>query len=364
MKKYKFLLIVFLLFLSFWTFVFISQQYWQYKTKKSSQIPVSTGINSFEKVNLGRVDQWILLRGWDRANPVVLFLHGGPGAALFPRARDIGVRLNLEKHFMMVYWEQRGTGKSFRSSIPEESMTIEQLVNDTIELATILTTRFKTRKIILVGRSFGSLIGILAADQHSELFLCYVGIGQMVYPLKNDTLSYHRTIELAQRFNKKKALKELKKIGYPPYDPEQLINQRRWLTSFYHRIMAEKFNIKRQNQWKILLATPEYTISDIIRMGMDPFYSIKHLWNEKFYQINLFEQIPRIEIPVYFIAGRYDYFTSSEIVADYYQKLKAPRGKHMIWFEQSGHQPETEEPDLFYDVMVNQVLSNINNDEN
>jgi len=358
-KKYKFLIIVFLLFLCFWTFIFLSQQVWQYQAKKSSRIPDSTGIHSLEKVTLGGVDQWILIRGRDRSKPVLLFLHGGPGSALFPRARDLGVGLELEKYAVMVYWEQRGCGKSYNSSIPVESMTIEQLVNDTVELTRILTERFDKQKIILVGRSFGSLIGIKAAAGHPELYHSFTGIGQMVYPLKNDSLSFDHTMALARQADNQKAITELQETGYPPYIPKQLLVQRRWLTVFYDKMMQEKFNVKPKNQWKVLLSTPEYTLPDIFRMGMDPFFCINHLWNDKFYKVNLFGQIPRLDIPVYFFTGQYDFFTSSDLVTQYYQQLDAPQGKHLILFDESGHQPETEQPDKFYEVMVNQVLLDI-----
>ncbi|MBN2413534.1 alpha/beta hydrolase [candidate division KSB1 bacterium] len=359
MKKYKFLIIVFLLFLSFWSFVFLTQQVWQYQAKKNSRIAEPAGIHSLEKVTLGGVDQWILIRGRDRTKPVLLFLHGGPGSALFPRARDLGVGLNLEKHAVMVYWEQRGTGKSYNSSIPVESMTIEQLENDTVELTRILIERFHKQKIILVGRSFGSLIGIKAAGKHPELYHSFTGVGQMIWPLKNDSLSYDRTLALARQYDNQKAIRELQQTGYPPYIPKQLLVQRRWLTVLYDKMMKEKFNVRSRNQWKVLLSTPEYTLPDIFRMGMNPFFSINYLWNDKFYRVNLFEQIPRLEIPFYFIAGQYDYFTSPELVTQYYQKLDAPNGKHLILFDKSGHQPESEQPDKFYEVMVNQVLKDI-----
>ncbi len=359
MKKYKFLIIVFLLFLTFWTFVFLTQQVWQYQAKKNSRIPGPDGINSLEKVALGGANQWILIRGRDRTKPVLLFLHGGPGSALFPRARDLGVGLNLEKHAVMVYWEQRGTGKSYYSSIPVGSMTIEQLVNDTVELTQLLIERFHKQKIILVGRSFGSLIGIKAALEHPELYHSFTGIGQMVWPLKNDSLSFDHTMTLARQYDNQKAISELQQTGYPPYIPKQLLVQRRRLTVLYDKMMKEKFNIRPRNPWKVLLSTPEYTLPDIIRMGMDPFFPLNHLWNEKLYRVNLFEQIPRLEIPVYFIAGEYDYFTSPELVTQYYQQLGAPNGKHLILFDKSGHQPESEQPAKFYEVMVNQIFMDV-----
>jgi pimeloyl-ACP methyl ester carboxylesterase len=104
-----------------------------------------------------------------------------------------------------------------------------------------------------------------------------------------------------------------------------------------------------------LLGTTRHLI-DIIKMGLDPFFSTRHLWNDKLYQVNLFEQVPRLEIPLYFFAGRHDYFTPSEIVEEYFHTVNAPQGKELIWFENSGHEPESNEPEKFCDVMVNRVL--------
>ncbi len=351
--------IILILFIMLWTGFFAYHKYLQNQVNERTNIITPDGISSLEKITLGGIDQWVLIRGWDRSNPVLLFLHGGPGAPLFTYVRDIGVTAKLEQHFVMVYWEQRGTGKSFNPSIPLESMTIEQLISDTFELSKILKDRFKVPRIYIVGRSWGSLIGLLTAKRHPELFYAYVGIGQMVYPLENDSISYQYTLKIAERFGNEEALKSLKKIGNPPYNYEELIIQRKWLTGFYKAIMAEKFNKKRINYRKKLLSTPEYSLIDIFKTGMDPFFSIKCLWNDEFYKINLFEQVPMVEIPVYFLSGRYDYFTPSEIVENYYQKLQASKGKDFIWFEHSGHYPELEELEKFHDVMVNKILGKV-----
>lgn len=348
-----------IMFLIICLFLISSHHFLKKQVNNRTGINIPNGINSLEKIKLGGIDQWILIRGWNRSNPVLLFLHGGPGAPLFTYARDIGVKAKLEQHFTLVYWEQRATGKSFSLSIPEESMTIEQLVSDASELTQILKDRFKVPKIFLVGRSWGSLIGLLTAKRYPELFYAYIGIGQIVDPLENDRISYQYTIEIAERSGNEKALNDLRNIGEPPFNFKELIIQRKWLTKFYKNMMAEKFNNKPQNHLKKLLSTPEYSLIDIIKMGLDPFFSIKHLWNDKFYKTNLFEQIPQIEVPVFFLAGRYDYFTPSEIVENYYHKLTSSKGKHIIWFEKSGHYPELEEPKKFYDVMINKVLREI-----
>lgn len=350
---------ILIFFIVLWTGFFAYHKYLKNQVKKRTDITAPNSISSLEKINLGGIDQWILIRGWEKSNPVLLFLHGGPGAPLFTYAREIGVTAKLEQHFVMVYWEQRGTGKSFSHSIPLESMTIEQLISDTFELSKILIDRFKVPRIYIVGRSWGSLIGLLTAKRHPELFYAYIGIGQMVYPLENDSISYQYTLKIAERFRNEKALKSLKKIGDPPYDYEKLIIQRKWLTGFYEVMMAEKFSKKRINYRKKLLSTPEYSLIDIFKIGMDPFFSIKCLWNNEFYKVNLFNEVPQIGIPVFFLAGRYDYFTPSEIIENYYQKLHASKGKYFIWFEHSGHYPELEEPEKFHDVMVNKILGRV-----
>ena len=354
---------ILIFFIVLWTGFFAYHKYLQNQVKKRTDIIKPKGINSLEKINLGGIDQWVLIRGWEKSNPVLLFLHGGPGAPLFTYAREIGVTAKLEQHFVMVYWEQRGTGKSFSHSIPLESMTIEQLISDTFELSKILIDRFKVHRIYIVGRSWGSLIGLFTAKRHPELFYAYIGIGQMVYPLENDSISYQYTLKIAERFRNEEALKDLKKIGDPPYGYEELIIQRKWLTGFYEVMMAEKFNKKRINYRKKLLSTPEYSLIDIFKMGMDPFFSIKCLWNNEFYKVNLFNEVPQIGIPVFFLAGRYDYFTPSEIIENYYQKLHASKGKYFIWFELSGHYPELEEPEKFNDVMVNKILGRVHINE-
>lgn len=116
--------------------------------REKTKITGENGIESLEKINLGGVEQWILIRGEDKANPVMLFLHGEPGQPYIYRARDIGVDLKLEQHFVMVYWDQRGQGKSYSSNIPRETMTIEQFVSDIYELTNFLRKNLKFRKYI------------------------------------------------------------------------------------------------------------------------------------------------------------------------------------------------------------------------
>ncbi|MCF7886557.1 MAG: alpha/beta hydrolase, partial [Candidatus Marinimicrobia bacterium] len=253
--------------------------YFQYRTRSQIKITSSTGIDTLIAVKFDGFNNWLKIRSWNRNNPIILFIHGGPGAPLFPNIREIGHSTGLEKNFVVVYWEQPGTGKSFNKNIPDSIMTIEKFVSYTIKLSQYLKAKFPNDKLYLMARSWGSLIGILTVKKNPDLFNGYIGIDQLVYALKNDSISYQYTLELARKYNNQEALEELRKIGYPPYSSRQVIIQRRWLTKFYRQFMGDEFNIERQNQFIKLLSTPEYSIVDIIRMGQEPFFSIEHLWN-------------------------------------------------------------------------------------
>ncbi len=133
-------------------------------------------ISSIEKITLGGQEQYLIIRGADSTKPVMLFLHGGPGFPEFALLKEYNSA--IENDFVMVYWEQRGAGKSFSKYIPAESLNITQLISDTRELSEILAMRFKQDKIYLMGHSWGSFLGILSAYQHPELYHAYFGVGQ------------------------------------------------------------------------------------------------------------------------------------------------------------------------------------------
>ena len=118
---------------------------------------------------------------------------------------------------------------------------------------------------------------MLTVKRYAELFNVYFGIGQLVHPLANDSICYKHTRQLAQRYGTLAEIEEIEGVGYPPYSLEAVTHQRKWLTKFYEIFMKEKFNRDRPDYRKILLSTPEYTLWDVIMMGIDPLYSSRHL---------------------------------------------------------------------------------------
>jgi len=310
-------------------------------------------VASLESVKIGGIDQWIIIRGHDKSNPILLFLHGGPGSIEGPFAYKF--QRDLEEHFIVVNWDQRGAGKSYSRKIPKDTMTIEQFILDTHELIELLLNRFNKKKLYLVGHSWGSTLGALVVSRYPELIQAYVGIGQVVNILENEKVSYKYSIDQAKERGNEKALKQLKKLE--PY-PEKHINdtkalrkQRKWLV---------KFNgvMHNESSWwphiKITLGSPEYSLKDIIKTLRGLKLSLKTMWTQLF-EIDFPTQIPELKVPVYICMGRYDYNTPFELAEKYFNQLKAPK-KEFIWFENSGHLLNSEEPEKFNEILINKVL--------
>ena len=155
-------------------FRFIAQQ----RIAAQTRIQTTRGVESLERVTLGGIPQWILVRGWDRHNPILLFLHGGPGFPETAVARLFSAR--LEKHFTVVHWDQRGAGKSYQFGEDRSSWTIQDYDDDTRALIELLLRRFGKERLFLVGHSWGTVLGMRTARDHPELLHAFVGIGQVV----------------------------------------------------------------------------------------------------------------------------------------------------------------------------------------
>lgn len=315
--------------------------------------PINTpnSIASLEKVKLGGIDQWILIRGTDRSNPVLLFLHGGPGSPEMPMEHYFGTE--LEKHFVVVHWDQRGAGKSLSAKIPRESMNIKQFISDARELTQLLKKRFSGEKIYLMGHSWGSLLGVKVVQKYPQDYYAYIGIGQVVDMQRNEAISYQFVLEEAKKRKDAIALRQLKQIGPPPY--KNIIDlgiQREYLRKFGGAVYQKETYNKFKN---MIYRAPEYAGMDTLKYLYGNVYGPALMWNELM-TVNFLETAPRLEVPVYFLEGRHDYNTPWELVQEYYDKLDAPKGKTLIWFENSAHSPNLEEPERFSEAMVDQVL--------
>ena len=299
----------------------------------------SNGINSLEKVKIGGVDQWILIRGWDRTKPILLFIHGGPGFSEMPFAY---VNAALEKDFVVVQWDQRGAGKSYSGS--HDPLNVEQFVSDTAELSDLLLQRFAAQKLFLVGHSWGSLVGALTAARHPDKFFAYIGISQFADAPESERMMYRFALRQAEQASNQSAIRELKENRPPPYDSMAKFRaMQKWVSRFNDR---DYHQISRWQFIRTAFASPAYSWRDLANLAWGARSSFEELWREVFYKENLFRNAPRIDVPVYFLEGRHDRLVtaSSEMAERYFAALEAPKGKQLIWFDNSGHWPQLEEP--------------------
>jgi pimeloyl-ACP methyl ester carboxylesterase len=292
------------------------------------------------KITLGSVDQWISLRSEDVTNPMILFLHGGPGTAQISFARK--PQRGLEKHFLVVNWDQRGAGRSYSRSLARHDMTIERFVLDAEELVEALLREFRQTQVFLVGHSWGSIIGAKLAAKRPDLVAAYVGIGQVVDMKRGEEISYQFTLTEAERLGNAKALRELQRIGHPPYrNLRDAGVQRKWLARL-HGATAKGSPIGTLLR---NLSLRDTRPSDIVRFIWGAMFSLSCL-EEQQNEVNLQTEVPELEVPVCFCAGRRDYNVPFELVVEYLQSLRAPR-KEIVWFERSGHLPNFEEAEKF-----------------
>ena len=319
---------------------------WTPAIRNSNRQAPEDSIASLEQVPLGGIKQHILIRGQNKTNPVLLFLHGGPGYPQISFSRKFQAK--LEKDFVIVQWDQRGSGKSYSRQVPEESMNREQFIADTIELIEYLTVRFNQGKIYLAGHSWGSDLGIRVISKRPELFYAYIGIGQVVHSEKQEQISYEYVYTKATEDGNKQALEDLEKIGFPPYmnHEKDVMVQRKWLL----RYGGVEVNVNTMREIALgILFSPEYSWLDGIRFIRGNYFTRETMFND-IKDVKMLKDYPVVSVPVYFIAGRHDYNTPSELVKQYYKKLDAPI-KEFYWFEDSAHAPHFEEPEKFAKLM-------------
>ena len=322
-------------------------------TETADQIPVARyAVNSLHEVRLGGVNQWVLLRGQDRSRPVLLMLHGSKDSA-FPYARYLGRTARLEESFVVAYWDRRGSGKSATREASPDSITIEQYVSDTLELAAWLKERFRSSKIVLLGVSVGSLVGMLALATAPQLFGAYVAMGQYTNDTEAGAFAYRIAVERAQRAGDSRATHALAEIGPPPHSFEQ--SWRFFEVAAKVGPYADMPELRPSFSARLLmtiLRTPGYSLRDKLRMLRKGGSCLECLLPQ-LARYDLPSLVRHVDVPAVFLQGRLDYQTPGGLVERYVNELDAHGGKHLVWLERSGHLVAPDDLAQLGDVLAN-----------
>ncbi|EHQ90891.1 alpha/beta fold hydrolase [Desulfosporosinus youngiae] len=300
-------------------------------------------ISVLKQIELNGSKHEVLIRGNDRENPAIIFVHGGPGCPEIAYVRKY--QGFLEQNFTIIQYDQRGSGKSYHFTEDYSNLSISLLVDDLLALTDYIRNELKKDKVILAGHSFGSVVGIKAAYRAPEKYIGYLGIGQVgdFWAGELEALEYC----LLQAKTQKNRLD----INAIEARRESILNHREefprnfvWKYGGGARLINEKRDLALG-----LLFSPEYNYFDAIRYAAGLFKSDKTLWQE-IRQSNLPEEVPELKIPCYFVSGNYDYLTPIENANNYLKSIIAPK-KEFIVFEDSAHFPQFEEKEKFFDLM-------------
>lgn len=299
---------------------------------------VSGSVASLEELRIGGVPQWVLVRGRDRTRPIVLFVHGGPGMPAMFLAH--AWQRALEEDFVVVHWDRRGTGKSWRAEPPPGSVGVRRTLDDLLELTDVLRSRFGQDRIYLLGHSWGSYLGLLAVRERPERYLAFIGTGQMAGS-RADVAAARRAL-LARRAAEdgdEELAARVRRPGAEPTEDELFRHggELRGATSLWPLVAAG-------------LRAPEYDLWDLLELK-GAAERVNRSMRSDVLPRPLEGEIPRFEVPVFFLLGRFDMDAPSDLAAAYLERLEAPR-KAVEWLEGSAHFPFFEEPEAFRGAML------------
>jgi len=313
------------------------------------------GVDEQMMIEIGGIQQWVHVRGRHRGNPVILFLHGGPAFTTSPVS--FYFMRDWEEYFTIVQWDQRGAGKTYAANDPAKvrpTMNVRSFVSDAAELAAYLRDRYDKRKIILMSHSFGTVVGLKAVLAHPELFHAYVGSGQFIHFGRSEAMGYEATLAAARLDENQEAVDQLVAIApFPDQDRpernlENLGTERRWLAHYDGYYWRKGFG----HNAAIARMSPDYSADELKLRDEAMAFSNEAMWHE-LGTVDLTGST-KFDVPVIILQGRHDRGTSSKLVQEWFETIRAPK-KQLVWFEDSAHMVYEEEPGKLLISLVNLV---------
>jgi pimeloyl-ACP methyl ester carboxylesterase len=319
----------------------------QHENALALAIDPKTGVEETMFVSLGGVDQWVQIRGDDRKNPVLLFVHGGPGSPVSPVS---SLLRTWEKYFTVVMWDQRDAGKTFVRNGAVREMSLPRVTRDGIELAQFLCGHLGKRKIIVLGHSWGTMVGLGMVVRRPDLFSAYVGTGQVVSIAEKEPVIYARAMERLRAAHDEDGIRTLSASGAPPYRSE--------LPMRVERTMSERTDIPTERHIlrdliPIALFAPGWSLWDIYRSLQASDYAEDATFDaDASYDARTFGT--DLRLPFFIINGELDHVTPTDLAKRYFDEVHAPQ-KQFVVLNGFGHSAVLTEPDVFLHELVTRV---------
>jgi pimeloyl-ACP methyl ester carboxylesterase len=313
----------------------------------AKDVRTPNGIDEAMFVRIGGIDQWVTIRGRNRDNPVLLLLHGGPGNAF--QSLTMRTYLAWERETTVAHWDQRGAGKTYGKSGPVgPAVTIDRMALDGVEVADFARRRLGKRKIILVGHSWGSILGVHMARVRPGLFYAYVGTGQIANYRQGRTLAYMQLMAEARAKGDGQAVRALEAIGPPPYDSTSKAGvYSRWATRYEPR------NPSVWNMIATVVFDSPVTFQDArnliggIRTSEDHFRAEGQA-------VDLPALGTDFAVPFFVFQGALDNISPAQPAAAYVDSIRAPR-KEFVAIPNAGHNAMVMKSEAFLKLLVDRV---------
>jgi len=319
--------------------------------------PLPGSIAEIGMVPIGGTKQGVLIRGQSTDNPVLLYLAGGPGQSSLPHPRVI--LQDLEKDFIVVAWDQRGTGKSYAALDPTAGLTPERAVADTIELTDYLRERFDEDKIYLLGESYGTILGVLTVQQRPDLYHAFIGSGQMVNVAETDRRIYHGLLDNAAQTGNAPLAASMTAYGEPPYADIPYANG--FVMTQYDRLYKpytppqsylERGASSGLDQFGVLGS--EYSLVEkvnVLRGLLDAFTVLY----PQIQRLDFRRDAPKLDVPVYMLDGQAELAARRDLALEWFALLDAPQ-KRVFSFENAAHAVAFEEYEAFHRILLETIL--------
>jgi proline iminopeptidase len=321
-------------------------------------LPVAGSIAELRTVRLGGADQTIMIRAADPDAPVLLYLSGGPGQSDLAFSRVFAEPWTQD--LVVVDLDQRGNGTSYAAIDPVSSMTLDRAVADVIELATYLRTEFDEERILVMGESWGTILGTLAVQERPDLFHAYIGSGQMVDIVETDQRIYADLVAFAERAGDADLALALEGIGTPPYRDIPWANSMilGWYDHIYGSYTPSTGYLERGERAGFVdpfgITGPEYSFIDkvnVLRGLIDTFA----LLYPQLYEVDLRVEAARLEVPVWILDGGAELDGRRDLALDWYDSLAAP-SKRLVTFEGAAHSVAFEQADAVHRLLLEEIL--------